>query len=355
MNLLTFLNSLITELSAAAVGAVIGGILIWFNRWHHEQQVEKKYSISGEYKAYYDDIVAGEQVIQRDIITLKQKGYKITGDHETSDGSRGWTLDGDIDKKTGHIHGTYKAKTHTDRGLGVFFFEQKNGGILDGIWAGYDDQNKTIEHGKYMLRKNIDITIKKGGPEHASKVLLLLSDQLGEGYMDVSDITFGPKEFLFVAEYDGEVVGFALSVILDKDDFKNHLLGQKYRTPADIRISDQMGTLALIDSIAIDPSYQKRGIGSKLVKKSLEALREAGAKAVTSFGWKEGDNVNIGPTFRYFGFKERKEFEKFWHQDSIEKDYDCPHCGNPCNCSAVLFSRTLTKTNKKKSRLKIAA
>lgn len=347
MDFFAFINSLITELSAAAVGAVIGGFLLWFSRWFHEYKVEKQYSLSGQYKAYYDDVVNAENVVQRDIVTLQQKAYKISGDHETSDGSRGWVLEGDIDKKTGLIHGTYRAKTHTDRGLGVFFFEQQENGALNGIWAGYDHQNKDIQHGRYTLKKVLDIKIEKGRPEHLSKVLLLLSHQLGEGYMEPSDITFGPEEVLYVATYQGEVVGFALSKLLEKDKFKEQLLGHKYRIPADIKVADQLGKLALIDSVAIDPAYQKQGIGSKLIEKTLEALQALDMEVVISFGWKEDGNVNIAPTFNYFQFKTRHEFEKFWYQDSIEKDYTCPHCGHPCECDAVLFSRTLTKLKSK--------
>ncbi len=355
MNFFSFINSLITELSAAAVGTVIGGLVIWGARWYNELQIEKKYSISGTYKAYYDDKVDGEAVVKRNTVTLRQKAYKISGEDETHDGLRAWSLEGDIDQKTGLIHGTYKAKTHTDRGMGVFFFEQKEGGTLDGIWAGYDNQNKTIEHGKYTLRKQISIDILPARPEDLTQVLLLLSEQLGDGYMEASDFTFSENQFLLIAKYKEEIIGYALSLMLPKNGFDKHLMGNTYKLPADIKIANTQGNHALLKSLAVDKNYQKQRIASRLVQASLNALQESGAAVVASFGWQEKGVVNIGRTFEQLEFKQRHEFKKFWHQNSIDHEYDCPHCGHPCNCSAVLFSKVLSnKHYERQKKLKVA-
>ena len=95
--------------------------------------------------------------------------------------------------------------------------------------------------------------------------------------------------------------------------------------------------------MATDPEYQGRGVGTKLINKSMSVLKNAGAEIVTAVGWKP-EQVNIGPTLTAAGFKDRVEFEKFWYEESLKEENPapCPGCGNPpCECGAVIFSKAV--------------
>ncbi|MCB1651620.1 MAG: GNAT family N-acetyltransferase, partial [Alphaproteobacteria bacterium] len=269
---------------------------------------------------------------------LRQRGHKISGDQHDAQNDRGWRIEGEIDRASGHIYGFYKAKSHTDSGVGVFFFEQKSGGILDGLWAGYDSQNKNVEHGKYTLVKNLPVTVRRAQEKDAVKILRLSCEELGEGYLTPEDVKAAMRDGAFVAEHEGRIIGFALALNLASEEFQSFLKGQSWKVPPDIAQANMRGSIGCLKSVAVDKAYQKRGVGAKLVKKAIQALEKSGADLLFSIGWKT-ENVHIAPVLEACGFKQRAAFKEFWHAESLDQGYACPHCGHPCRCEAILFAK----------------
>ncbi len=94
-----------------------------------------------------------------------------------------------------------------------------------------------------------------------------------------------------VAEVDGKVVGFIIG----------DLAGWGYTVPEDIDIG-------FIDTLGVDPEYQRRGIGKVLFNEIVERMKKLGVKTIYTFvdwrnwelirffdglGFEKGDMINL--------------------------------------------------------------
>ena len=74
-----------------------------------------------------------------------------------------------------------------------------------------------------------------------------------------------------VADVDGRVVGFVLG----------DASGWEYRVP---------DTTGFIDTIGVDPAFQRRGVARLLVREMIDHLRKVGVHTVsTHVNWRDGD------------------------------------------------------------------
>jgi len=83
-------------------------------------------------------------------------------------------------------------------------------------------------------------------------------------------------------------------------------------------------------SLFIDPPLTGQGWGKKLSLKSLEVLKNLGAKAVLCHSWKESPHDSSGRYLRSLGFQLVAVHPFYWK----DVDYQCPRCGKPCLCTA---------------------
>lgn len=78
-----------------------------------------------------------------------------------------------------------------------------------------------------------------------------------------------------VAEVDGHIVGFVMG----------SSSGWEYGVPE---------TIGWIDTIGVQPEYQKRGVATELVKEMLSNMRKVGVKHVyTLVSWRNGDMLRF--------------------------------------------------------------
>ncbi len=333
---------------AALIGAFIISAATWGYRRTIDSINERKYSISGQYRAYYEEIADdGSITYEKADVILRQKGLKIFADDFDEATGKDWGLEGEIDPVTGRVYGYYKIKSKGDTGLGVCIFEQKKNGTLDGLWAGYDTTIEKIEHGRYTLIKRLPVTIRSGVPSDATTVLNMIDTELGEdwGHDDIDKAIV--DNFLFVAEIEKKIVGFSMLRMLATGEMEKEFKGHPYKVPRDIQHADKHAQIGFIEAIATDPDYQKRGIGTKLIERSLERLEQAGAELITTMAWKT-TNVHLGPTLDAFDFSMRHEFKDFWYKKSIDDKEHCEICGNPCRCGSVLYTLSLNTHGKKR-------
>ena len=89
--------------------------------------------------------------------------------------------------------------------------------------------------------------------------------------------------------------------------------------------------MAYFQSIFLDKSIHRGGWGQKLSTRSLEVLKEMGAKGVVCHSWKESPNNSSMRYLEKMGFQALKEHENYWK----EVDYICVRCGKPCLCTAT--------------------
>lgn len=349
MELSTLTGPVLDNTLAALIGALIISVVTWSYRRIRDIRAERKYSLAGEYRASYEDIRKdGSIVYEKANVTLKQKGLKFYADDYDEAMDKDWILEGEIDPVTSRVFGYYKTKSVGDTGLGVCIFEYKKNGVLDGVWAGYDTHIELIEYGRYTLTKRIPVNIRKGTRSDATTVLHMMDKILGEDWGNENIDNAIANNMLFIAEIDNKVVGFSMLRMLAQGDIEKEFKGQPYKIPRDIQHADKHAQIGLIEAVATDPDYQKRGIGTKLIESSINRLQDAGAEMVATMAWKT-THTHIAPTLEAFDFTERHEFKDFWLEESKKSKEECPHCGLPCHCASVLYSLSLN-TNAKKRR-----
>ena len=123
-----------------------------------------------------------------------------------------------------------------------------------------------------MTEKNITFRLAQRS-DVPSIVRLLADDELGSQrekyaeslpesyYVAFEQIDRDPNHELIVAELDGEVIGTLQLMFLPS-------------------ISFQGGLRAQVESVRVDKSYQGRGIGSDMMKWTINRARERGAHVV---------------------------------------------------------------------------
>jgi N-acetylglutamate synthase-like GNAT family acetyltransferase len=123
-----------------------------------------------------------------------------------------------------------------------------------------------------------------------------------------------------------EVVGFFVFKVIEE-------------RAADYLNTDSSTKILEVKSIAVYPAFQGQGIGSIIFSEVPNIAKEVGVQNCYCVAWKRKDKVAMHNIHINAGFTVLHEIENYWKKDSIEKDYDCPECGNPCSCSAVIYHK----------------
>lgn len=92
----------------------------------------------------------------------------------------------------------------------------------------------------------------------------------------------------------------------------------------------ELKDMGYFQSLFIDPPLTGQGWGKKLSLKSIEILKDLGAKAILCHSWKESPNDSSGRYLRSLGFELVNVHPYYWK----EVDYQCTRCGKPCLCTA---------------------
>lgn len=317
-------------------GFIVSGVFL-VNRKIGEWLVQRRFPVAGTYITKFEDEEAGNHYVATAPAVLEQRGHRITG--STTMGDREWVLQGDL-SQSGYIHGIYFAKDPVDKGLGNFFLRIANDRQMVGLWSGYDSANDSIASGKYsFFPVRESVATRPGEITDLLPVLRIADDQLGEGY--VSEQHFlktdeSDRSFLFVAELDGRVAGFAVGLVRRPDEVRTMM---KVPLPRHLSLADQIG---VIKTVAVAPAHHGRGIGTRLAEATVEEFRRRGVRALCSVAWKRGDRVNIRGVLERQGFAPFAEVQDFWRDESVQEGFACPECGAPpCGCAAVMYSQVI--------------
>lgn len=94
----------------------------------------------------------------------------------------------------------------------------------------------------------------------------------------------------------------------------------------------QKSEIAYFKSLFVSSDFQKMGIGKTLSTKSIEVLKELGAKGVLCHSWLESPENSSQIYLNNMGFESVAEHENFW----FEIPYECIRCSpGPCVCTGV--------------------
>jgi len=290
------------------IGVLLTGLTI--RTWQKLQDfyLEQKFPITGEYISRFEDAKADER--DSDIYSgkrtytalekLSQSGNTVTGTSQTEYRTvdAGWELTGEI-TNDGYLVGRYVAMNPHDQGHGTFFLYIRKNRHLDGIWAGYEDERGEINHGRYVLKPVLNVTIRpmKSGEISETAGLLELTgagsepiDRLRETSIeDSTTFTLTAREkqtrssiFVSALETLGEVFGSDVSEfakIETKYNTDSAFVGTVVGTvatkdlqdafslplsdlPAAVRCAD---SVCIIDYVAVKNQFREQGVGTRLI------------------------------------------------------------------------------------------
>jgi ribosomal protein S18 acetylase RimI-like enzyme len=335
--------------------------------------IEMQYPVAGSYITTFEDEEDGERVTRRAPANISQTGRKIEGKTSLPGDDREWVLEGEI-STNGYINGIYRAIDPHDQGIGNFFLYINHDRHMEGTWSGYDEVNRQITSGRYTFVPKFDnFRIRDVSEEDIPPIIDIADQQLGKDYLSAGLLKQSLNEdspyFTRVAVTEppssssidkmgsllglnnngvkaesnssdsstGRIVGFCLNAVFTPDELDEYLHVDLAELPEAMQAADEIG---VIRTIAVKQSYHGRGIGTELVEASIQHCYSISNPVICAIGWKDEGTVSIGGVLERLEFDRIAEYGKYWHEDSLEHDYECQTCGDPpCNCSAVLYAR----------------
>lgn len=167
--------------------------------------------------------------------------------------------------------------------------------------------------------------------------ILQISDvQLGKNYLTSAYLYKSlehKNEAIHIVTSHNRVLGFLHYERVIENDFVSTYLTQ-CKSVDDI--SDKI--VVNIKHAAIHPDFSGKGIGNSLFSYVLNEVIEPSLR-VYSLAWSSKDEVFVAPILVRNGFKPVCKIHSYWYKESVNKKYQCPICGNPCSCDAVVFRK----------------
>lgn len=94
-----------------------------------------------------------------------------------------------------------------------------------------------------------------------------------------------------------------------------------------------------VKTIGVDSLEQRKGIGSYIFSQVESIAKEFNVENCYCVAWQRKEKVAMHNIHLNAGFIMQRVIKNYWKSDSIEKEYNCPECGNPCLCSAVIYHK----------------
>ena len=178
-----------------------------------------------------------------------------------------------------------------------------------------------------------EIIYREMSAEDFEQIIALGNHVHGDGYLNQQNIKQwfdkGLKNNInanYVA-YDGDkLVGFRITYSPEQWDI------DQWSTPSKWKVEPSL--VSYFKCNTVDENYRGYGIGSQLLKDSINALKAQGAKAGVSHLWMQSPGNSAVKYFTKCGGELVQEHPDKWHEDS-KNGYNCILCGFDCHCSAA--------------------
>ena len=171
-------------------------------------------------------------------------------------------------------------------------------------------------------------------PQFQNQLIQIANLTLGPGYLSDKDLQ--KKDSIVLLEIEeNKVRGFCLGLCISPKD-----LFRDFRIPVSLNEMEKDKKIGLLKTIATAPDCQKQGLGLTLINSLLQKFEENGISKIVCPAWKTGSKINLAGILNRTGFHQTREIPDYWYEDSLEKKYPCPECGQPpCRCAAIIFER----------------
>lgn len=173
------------------------------------------------------------------------------------------------------------------------------------------------------------------------KCMELFNSYLGEGFFgeeELSKYILEPTRYAAgVFDTAGDMVSAITGAIVNNAEL-NKFVPEDFRIRIAhlVRASDSKN-IGILKSMATHTTHQKQGLGLRLVQALTDWLKSAGVIKIVAFAWEDNSGCHVENVLNRAAYNSIVKFNDFWREDSIKHGYHCASCGNPCECSVVIF------------------
>ncbi|MCY7294500.1 GNAT family N-acetyltransferase [Alteromonas sp. a30] len=179
-----------------------------------------------------------------------------------------------------------------------------------------------------------DVIYKAYQPEDFAAVIALGNHVHGDNYLDDKQVQYlfdaGHKNGInasLVAYLGDKLVGFRLTQAAEQWTIDEWCSPDLWGFP----ISD----VCYFKCNTVDETYRGLGIGSALLKRSIEQAKLQGAKAGLAHIWRASPGNSAFKYFSKCGGELVKDHPNRWQGWFDSHGYMCPVCGEFCTCTAA--------------------
>lgn len=156
-------------------------------------------------------------------------------------------------------------------------------------------------------------------------------DLFAKNYLDLR--TQEKDSYVVGAFFESQLIGIGIVQIITTFD---------YYIPFDSQISNELSKMkvAQFSSLAIEESFQGKGIGQRLSQERLKWVEGRHCDVIIGVSWVSGLEHTSNRVFEKMGFRAVKRVENFYLKSSLDKPFECPGCRvAPCTCAAIFYRR----------------
>lgn len=329
-------ESIATEIIAGTIGGIFVGLFTFIWSFIKRKRAESLFPVEGEYISFFDDTEKGQPVVRRSTSSVRQRGNSVKISTTLSD-KRSWSLHGSI-LPGGHVSGVYSADAIYDEGVGSFYLKIGDGS-LEGMWNGYDHENRTISGGRYWFRRRYYPKIRDFKKSDFSHILHTANNAFGRGYFSPNFIINDRTHFALVAKIDGKFVGYSAGRFAEIDYIHKIKAGQDRPVPLDICHAHEHGKLGIIQSVAIMKKFRGHGIGTDLIIASEEKLKSLDAQAILVPAWQSPSGIHLENILHSLDYSIWFENKSIWTEECETGKFGCPHFKEKCQCSVIFYRK----------------
>lgn len=184
--------------------------------------------------------------------------------------------------------------------------------------------------------------IESNNTDYNDSISEISNKTLGFGYVDINSLRSEANVFTVVA-FDvntKKIVGFVLGKVVTKQD----LFLEFPELQSEESFIDNQILFGVLDPIGVDPFFQRKGIGKKLIKKMVDVLELNQAKKTISPAWfyykDSGEtHVNVGNALESCGFQILCKKENYWANDCKNSKFICPKKSLFCGCGVIFYHK----------------